>query len=158
MQGLRWHSKPLCQGLSEPQLTSIKRHQQPNAKTQTEGGDSLQLCELTGGLTPNRYSSWKQENSQPQLTINVTAWVDADDDTYFEQSPTPITYRVIAVADTGCQISLMSVWLLHHLGVKRSKLIPTRMHMKPIKRKSVNILGAILLHMLGQDVYSTFKF
>jgi hypothetical protein len=96
---------------------------------------------------------WERRSSRPQPCINITARVNKDDYTHFGQRP-PKSHRtatLTAIADTGCQSSLLGIKLVHNLGIKKSELIPVHLQMKAINHESVHIIGAVLLRISGQD-------
>ena len=98
-------------------------------------------------------SGWIKRNSRPQPSIKVQTRIDSYDYIHFG-CKAPKSHRprdFTAVADTGCQSPLMSIKMMHILGVKKSELIPVTMQMRAINKNSVEILGAILLRISIMD-------
>ena len=96
---------------------------------------------------------WERRNSRPQPHMQIQVRVEDDDYIHLGHA-TPKYHRtssLTAIADTGCQSSLMSLKMLHSIGVKKSELIPVTMQMKAINQKSVEILGAVLLRLSSKD-------
>ena len=63
----------------------------------------------------------------------------------------PRTASLPAMADTGCQICLAGVSILHPLGLTEDDLIPVTMKMHAANNNRITILGATVLRFSGKS-------
>ena len=56
-----------------------------------------------------------------------------------------------AVTDTGCQSTIIGLHTVCSMGYKQSDLIPTKVRMRAIDQTPIEIKGALLLRLSGQD-------
>ena len=57
------------------------------------------------------------------------------------------------VTDTGCQPSIIDIHVVLRLGYSEADLIPTKMRMKAIDQKNIDVQGAIIFRLSGHDHY-----
>jgi hypothetical protein len=100
----------------------------------------------------SKANGWKKGSSEEQPMITVT--VSTDDKDYQHLSlPTPriSPQKVRAVADSGCQSSLMGLETYYSLGFKKSDLVRCESRLSAVNGEKIEILGAIFLRLSGKD-------
>ena len=95
---------------------------------------------------------WIKESSEPQPFINLDITVPTEDydklGYKFHKRVTPVNLPVMA--DTGCQSCLAGIDLLGKLNMRTSDLLQVKTRMRAANRKSINILGAVILEFSGR--------
>ena len=97
--------------------------------------------------------TWVNRRSHPQPFIQLTAQAIPED---FQSFGFPLNTRpkpasISAMADTGCQSCLAGIKVMHQLGLRHSDLIPVSMQMHAANNQGINILGAMILRLTGQN-------
>lgn len=98
-------------------------------------------------------NTWIKQNSKPQPFINPTVEaLPGDHKTLgIELVARSTAVSMPAMADTGCQICLAGLRVIHPLGLRESDLIPVTINMHTATDSSIRILGAILLRLSSRD-------
>lgn len=106
-------------------------------------------------------STWWKRPSKPQPFLNITVRLVNED--YKQLGFAPITaasksITLQAMADTGCQSCLAGLKCIQRIGLNKSDLIPVTMKMRAANNDAINILGAVILRLSGNnDKGSTFE-
>jgi hypothetical protein len=96
---------------------------------------------------------WQQRRSQSQPVITISARVCKDDYTHFGRTLASIPKGgpITAIADTGCQSCLIGLKVVYRLGLRKADLLAVQHRMNAVNRDSINIMGAVLLRLSGND-------
>ena len=121
------------------------------------------LCAVATSETPimdhhlydNQTDTWHKRPSQPQPHLDVSIRIVDDDYRQLGYEPitksTHKTLTVSAMADTGCQSCLAGIQCIQCLGLKETDLIPVKTKMHTANNQQINILGAIILRISGEN-------
>lgn len=158
------HYDVMCR--NKNRLKSDKQQVQPE---ECEGAVFDALCAATysvvndgnNGITLDHHlynqmsDTWTKKSSQSQPFITLTVRVVQED---YKQlgfgtklPSNPRTTSVSAMADTGCQSCLVGIKVIHKLGLTTNDLIPVNMKMHAANNQGINIIGAVILRLLGKD-------
>ena len=95
---------------------------------------------------------WRKADALPHPTLRL--YVATDPVAYSEfgvTAPAPVSARLEVVADSGAQVCLMGLNVMHRLGLKKKDLIPVQKGVQAANGEEINILGALLLKFTGYD-------
>jgi len=161
------HFEKLCRSTSRQPSTTPNKHftkPRPSQNVDQLCDEFSSLCVINSdqpkgqlSLEHHQYDSltdtWKKKRSQDQPFISLKVSISPDDYIHlgFDAPKRPQTRLVEAMADTGCQSCLMGQDTLAKLGVSIGELIPVTMKMHAANNQGINILGAIICHMTGQE-------
>ena len=101
---------------------------------------------------------WRKADAAPHSTMKVSARIDKSSFAQLgmavNNKPTPID--ITAVADSGAQTCLMSLKLIHRMGLTKKDLIPVKKRLKAANNEEITILGSTFLHIGGYDGADNF--
>jgi hypothetical protein len=99
----------------------------------------------------SRANRWKKGDSEDQPTVMVTM---STEDCDYENLLLPMTRihpkTTRAVADSGCQSSLMGLETFYSLGLKKTDLVKCKSGLS-VNSENIEISGAIFLRLSGKD-------
>ena len=156
------HTEGLCRSKDNPKPSS----EATNACDQEAAvfSESSNLCSVQAigphrrgpiimdhHLYNNLRDMWIRGPSQAQPYIHLDVTADKEDykDLGFELHAPTRSLSLPAMADTGCQSSLIGLQVVARLGLQRDDLIPVTMKMHAANEKGINILGAVILRFSG---------
>ena len=104
-------------------------------------------------MAVNEFGKWTRRNPEPQPSVKVT--VSVSESSYQELSiPKPRNHRLTtipALPDSGSQVLISGMDLVHSLGVKKHELIPVNQKLQGANNSSINLLGGLLLEISAND-------
>ena len=169
--GLRNHFETICKKTGE---SSVKPKDKGKGDKKDDSEDESSnlfdtLCVATGTITSGRNrgkkalvldhhvfqecTGWLEKRSQSPPTLTVTAQARLSDYEHFGATLRDDVRPAVlsAVADTGCQSTLIGMKCVYKLGLKKSDLIPVTLKVKAINKEEVGLLGAVLLRFSGKN-------
>ena len=109
------------------------------------------VVESIPSMTYDRDKGWAQRTEGHGM-VELTAHTDRGDYEKFGlRCPDMRPATIQAVADTGCQASLMGVDCLHRLGLQKKDLVKVRANASSINGAAIDVLGVVILRLTGVD-------
>ena len=150
--------------IQEEELSAEETELSTQAEISAENSHNTTHSELTiSGITHgikmkfphyifNGVSGWSKRRPEPQPTVKLVVSTDKIDYDFFLIPYVPMKPTLVnAITDTGAQSNLMGLKIFKHLGLPLDALVPVSSRMRAVNNEGINILGAIFLHLQGNN-------
>ena len=94
---------------------------------------------------------WRQSQVKPHQVVKLRVSIDKSDYEHLSlPCPKMCPTKYSAMADSGCQITLLRLKVFNHFGLKKSCLVPVKGDLNAINGEGIDILGAVFLRIEGE--------
>ena len=105
-------------------------------------------------MTYDAARGWVQRSEDHGLIDLVAHTSEEDYKAFGLKRPEMTPTTVKAVADTGCQASLMGMDCLYKMGLRKKDLVRVRSNASSINGTAIDVIGVVILRLSGRDKVS----